>query len=469
MDGGGIDDMSKHTKHAKAVKKIEEAFQAGKYAEALDFCNIAISLNPRDIVAYRAKARLLQIQRDFAEAEKYYDAAEKRGALNADDLANRGIVKSEQQKYDDAIKDFDAALKLKPDYLHAYIQRGASQWEMRRWPEALANFREANRIDPNHANAQWILGLLLLQQGEFKEGWPLYDTRWRSDRFKSRPLLTQKPQWTPGSEAKSVLVWGEQGIGDQVIYGSLLLALKQRVEKVTAMVDPRLISIFSRSMPDIEFMSHLEKVRSDSYEAHVPFASLGSCLVESIDDIAKNAARRYLKPDPDRVAAIRAEAGFAEGDRVIGLSWASGAIKIGPHKSINLEELLPILKLPGYKFLNLQYGSSKDAVEHFNQTHGTSIVTTSVDLMKDIEGLAASCAACDRLVAISSSTVHVAGAIGVPVHLMDANKLWYWGNKDGDQSLWYPSIKIYPRDNVIAPWDNVVHKVLSDLLGVNND
>lgn len=463
MDGGGIDTMSNHTKHQRAIKKIETAFQAGKYAEALDLCNVAIALNPKDIVAYRAKARLLQIQRDFAGAEKYYDAAEKRGELTADDLVNRGIVKAEQQKYDEGIKDFDRALKLKPDYLLAYIQRGASQWEMRRWPEALESFREANKIDPTHANAQWILGLLLLQQGEFKEGWPLYDTRWRSDRFKSRPLLTQKPQWTTASDAKSVLVWGEQGIGDQVIYGSLLPALKQRVEKVTAMVDPRLISIFSRSMPDIEFMSHIDKIRSDAYDAHIPFASLGSCFVESVNDISTYAAREYLKPDPKRVEAIRAEAGFDPIDRVIGVSWVSSAIKIGPHKSVNLEQLLPILKLPGYKFLNLQYGSSKAAVEKFNEAYGTNIVTTSVDLLKDIEGLAAACAACDLLVAISSSTVHIAGAIGTPVKLMDANKLWYWGNKDGDQSLWYPSVKIYPRDNMIAPWDNVIEKVRSEL------
>ena len=463
MDGGGIDTMSNHTKHQKAIKKIETAFQAGKYAEALDLCNVAIALNPKDIVAYRAKARLLQIQRDFAGAEKYYDAAEKRGELTADDLVNRGIVKAEQQKYDEGIKDFDRALKLKPDYLLAYIQRGASQWEMRRWPEALESFREANKIDPTHANAQWILGLLLLQQGEFKEGWPLYDTRWRSDRFKSRPLLTQKPQWNPSSEAKSVLVWGEQGIGDQVIYGSLLTALKQRVEKVTAMVDPRLISIFSRSMPDIEFMSHIDKIRSDAYDAHIPFASLGSCFVESVDDIAKYAARKYLKPDPARVKAICDEAGFTGNDKVIGVSWVSSAIKIGPHKSVNLEQLLPILRLPGYKFLNLQYGSSKAAVEKFNEAYGTNIVTTSVDLLKDIEGLAAACAACDLLVAISSSTVHIAGAIGTPVKLMDANKLWYWGNKDGDHSLWYPSVKIYPRDNMIAPWDNVIEKVRSEL------
>lgn len=451
------------TKHQKVIKRIEAAFQAGKYAEALDLCNVAIALAPKDMVAYRAKARLLQIQREFAQAERYYDAAEKRGPLNADDFVNRGIVKAEQQRYDEGIADFNRALKMNPSYLHAYIQRGASEWEMRRWDDALISFREANKLKADDPNAQWILGLLLLQQGEFKEGWPLYETRWKSERFKSRPLVTSKPQWTKDSTAKSVLVWGEQGIGDQIIYGSLLPAIRQRAERVTAMVDPRLISIFKRSMPDIEFISNIDRVRADAHEEHIPFASLGSCFIEKLDDISAYAAREYLKPDLERVAKIKADAGFDAIDRVIGISWTSSAIKIGPHKSVQLEELLPILRLPGYKFLNLQYGSSKKAVDHFNETHGTNIVTTDIDLFKDIEGVAAACAVCDLIVAISSSTVHIAGAIGVPVKLMDANKLWYWGNKQGDYSLWYPSVKIYPRDNMIAPWDNVIEKVRSEL------
>ena len=243
-------------KYQKLIKRIEENFQAGKYAEAMDLCNYAISMFPKDIVAYRAKARLLQIQRDFAGAEQYYNAAEKRGKLTADDLVNRGVVKSEQQKYDSAIEDFTAALSIKPDYLHAHIQRGAANWEMHRWDEALADFRKANEIAPEDPNSNWILGLLLLQQNEFKEGWPLYETRWKSDRFKSRRLITQKPQWSLESKAKSVLVWGEQGIGDQIIYGSLIPAIRQRTDKVTAMVDPRLIKLFKTSMPDVDFVAN---------------------------------------------------------------------------------------------------------------------------------------------------------------------------------------------------------------------
>jgi tetratricopeptide (TPR) repeat protein len=461
VDGCGGNDMSKH---AKVIKKIEAAFKAGKYNEALDLCNYAISIAPKDIVAYRAKARLLQIQREFAEAERYYDAAGRRGKLDADDYLNRGICKSEQQKYDAAIEDFTKALEIKPEYLHALIQRGASHWEMRRWGEAMESFKAANELAPEDATANWILGLLALQQNDFKTGWPLYERRWASERFKSRPLQSDKPQWNKQPELRSVLVWGEQGIGDQIIYGSLLPAIRKNADKVTAMVDPRLVSIFNRSMPEVTFISHLEKVAANQHDSHIPFASIGRCFVHELNDIDTHAARRYLKADPELVEKYRAETGFTKDKLTVGISWTSSAIKIGPHKSVRLDQMLPFLK-DEYQILNLQYGSSKIAVDAFNREHGTNIVTTSVDLVKNFEGLAALCSLCDVIVAVSSTTVHLAGALGCRVLLMDANKLWYWGNKHGDMSAWYPNVKIFQRDNMIAPWDNVIEQVRKELEG----
>jgi tetratricopeptide (TPR) repeat protein len=451
-------------KYQKSIKQIEAKFQAGKYAEALDLCHYAITLDPRQMVAYQAKARLLQIQRNFAESERYYTAAEKRGKLSADDFINRGIVKSEQQKYDEAVGDFTKALALKPEYLHAIIQRGAAHWEMHRWSEALRDFRRANELSPEDPNANWILGLLLLQQNEFEEGWPLYETRWRSDRFKSRRLVTDKKQWSLKSEAKSVLLWGEQGLGDQIIYGSLIPAIRERTEKVTAMVDPRLIKLFKTSMPSVDFIANTEQVRSDLHEEQIPFASVGWSFVQAKEDIPKYVARNYLKADPELVKKYRAELGLDPKKLTIGVSWISAALKIGPHKSVTLEELLPILKLDA-NFVNLQYGSEKKAVDQFNATHQTQILTSSVNMYMDMDGLAALCEICDVIVAISSSTVHLAGAMGRPVLLMDANKLWYWGNKDGDRSLWYPSVQIFPRDNMISPWGNVIELVKLELEG----
>lgn len=456
------------SKHAKIIKQIESAFQAKKYNEALDLCNYAIALNPKDMVAYRAKARLLQILREFSEAEKYYDAAERRGELTADDFVNRGIVKGEQQKYDEAIADFDKALAMNPKYLHALIQRGACQWEMRRWDEAYENFKLANEVSPDDPNANWILGLLALQRNDFKTGWPMYEKRWKSERFKSRPLVTQKPQWIPNSVMKSVLVWGEQGVGDQIIYASLLPAIRQTADRVTAMMDPRLLSLFKRSMPEIDFVSHLDPIPSELHDSQIPFASLGGCFIEKLEDIDTYAARKYLKADPELIEKYRAETGFTKDKLTVGITWASSAIKIGPHKSIRIEEMVPFLK-DEYQILNLQYGSSKEAVDKFNRDFGTNVYTTTANLWKDFESVAALCAMCDVIVSVSSSTVHLAGALGVPVLLMDANKLWYWGNKHGNVSAWYPSVKIFHRENMLAPWDKVVGEVTKELEGIEHD
>lgn len=81
----------------------------------------------------------------------------------------------------------------------------------------------------------------------------------------------------------------------------------------------------------------------------------------------------------------------------------------------------------------------------------------------DLEGVAALCSVCNVIVAVSSSTVHLAGALSVPVLLMDANKLWYWGNKDGNRSLWYPSIRIFPREKMGAPWTPVIERVAAEV------
>ena len=445
------------------IDGVEKFFKAKKYEDALDLCNYGIAKHPTSGILCRAKAKLLQTVGRFREAIKAYGLLIETGNALAEDYYNRGMCYSELQKYEEAIADQNGSLKVDPKFYMAYMQRGASQWELRRWDEALDSFRKAHEINSTDPNCQWILGLLSLQMNDFKTGWPLYDTRWQSERFKSPRLNTDKPQWTKESGAKSVLVWGEQGIGDQIIYGTLLPTVRSHTEQMTAMVEPRLIPLFERSMPDIEFIPNTSQVPADKHETQIPFASLGASLIESKEDIVKYAKRNYLKADPERIAALRSEMGIAEGDFVVGVSWISSAMKIGPHKSMKLDEMLPIFSMSGIKFVNLQYGHIKQDLADFEAKRGIKILQSSVDNWKDLDGLAALCSLCNVIVSISSSTVHMAGALGVPVLLMDANKLWYWGNKDGDRSLWYPSVRIFPRDHVTASWKPQIEAVAYEL------
>jgi hypothetical protein len=402
----------------------------------------------------RALGKVYQQLRHFARAEEYFTALIKHNAPMFDDYLSRATVRNEQSKYPQVIEDLDRAELINQDSVDLYLKRGGAHWEMRDYVNARRDFEQALKMQPNYPDAVWINGLLDLQEGQFVTGWPRYEARWRSARFKSNRLVTTKPQWSPGSGLKRVLVWGEQGIGDQIFYASMLNRLRYETDKVTMLVDPRLIPLFSRSMPTIDFLPNTSEVEAGDHDSHLPIASIGAQFVKSLDDIPQVASRSYLKADPERVAALRAR--LPVGLPLVGLSWTSAAVKIGPHKSMALETLKPVLELP-YRFVNLQYVSS------VTDSGDPRIMNPKINTRDDFETLAALLELCDVVVSVSSSTVHLAGALGRPVKLMDANKLWDWGNKSGDQSLWYPSVKVFPRDHVLAPWDNVVQRVYEEL------
>lgn len=381
------------------------------------------------------------------------------------DMANyifsEATKRANADNFDEAVGVYNNILDIAHAIPVAYSQRGRCHWEMRRWFQAKKDFEESVRLDPTNDDFAWTLGLINLQLNKFKEGWENYERRWGSKVFKSPRLSTNKPQWKPGMDAKKVLVWCEQGLGDQIIYSSLLPELQKHVEEVTVMIDARLTLPLSRAMPGIKFLHHDARIKLDDHDAHIPIASLGSYFIHSLNDIPAKVARHYMQADPKRMNKIKRELGIKDGDLVIGLSWASTAGAIGKHKSCPLKDMEPILewgKQNGYKFLSLQYGIPQEEMAAYPEI----MYPKDVDMFFDIDGVCAAIALCDRVVSVSNVNVHMAGAMGRPVHLLDANKLWYWYNRVGMTSLWYPTVKIYPRDNMLAPWGKQINQIIKD-------
>jgi ADP-heptose:LPS heptosyltransferase len=334
---------------------------------------------------------------------------------------------------------------------------------MRRWDKAYEDFNKALLHDPDSADAKWTMGLMEMQLGNFERGWELYDERWNSPSFKSPALKTKLPRWEPCKGYKSVLVWCEQGIGDQILYGSLLLALKSYTEKVTVMMDVRLIGLFQRHYPEINFIPHSSKVQNSEYDSQIPIGSIGRHFINKVKDIEEVGDVKYIVPDPERVKQAKHELDIQPGEFVVGLSWASTAPRIDKHKSIELKNLLGLWDIPNVKVVNLQYGKPDYEIEPFEQETGKIIRQTMVNNFFDLEGVAAIMSLCDAVVSVSNANVHIAGALGVPTYVLDANKLWYWNHKNGRNSLFYPSVRLYPRDNMNAPWDKQVEELIQDL------
>lgn len=371
----------------------------------------------------------------------------------------KGTEAADAGKYDEAISILNNINATLPVMTAAQLQAGRCHWEMHRWDQARRHFMAAAQLEPNNDDAAWTIGLLSLQVGDFVTGWKNYERRWGSKTFKSPKLHTKHPKWERNSGMRRPLVWCEQGLGDQILYASLIDRLAREVEHVTVMVDLRLVNLLHRgcTAENVTILSHNSRIKMSEHDSHIPIASLASYFIESVWDIPDERATHYIKADPHRVTLLAKELRLTEkcNDRVIGLTWASTAPIIGPHKSVGLDALRPLFDLPNTKFLNLQYGEAQKEGIDFHP----NLITTHIDTFLDLENVAALIELCDVVVSPSGANVHLAGAMGKPVMLLDSNKLWYWNHKSGSKSLWYPNVEIYQRENMNAPWDLQVKQI----------
>ena len=373
-----------------------------------------------------------------------------------------GVNLANEDKFEEAISKFNPLAELFQPMVQSLIQRGRAQWEMRRWDKAMEDFQKARLMDPENTDIRWTMALMHLQQALFVEGWKTFEYRWESKKFDSPRLKTKKPRWSNNSGYKDVLVWSEQGVGDQILYCSLLHEIKKQTPVLTVMMDARLIPLFKRSMPSIDFIP--QNARVSEIDAQIPMGSLVPEFIQSKEDIKKIRKDAFLIADYSRASEIRAGLNIKHGERLVGISWISGAPRIGNHKSVSLEELLPILKIPNMRFVNLQYGDHYEDIYNLEKDHGVRIeLVPEVDNTTDLDGLAALITACDCVVTVSNVTGHIAGAVGTPTFLLDSNKLWYWNNTRGNRNLWYPSVKTYRKSYATAPWTAQVADIERDL------
>lgn len=384
----------------------------GEKQKAYAAFTAALALDPRD------PAALNGVGNDYLEREDFARAA---------DHFRRALA--EEPNFAKARKNYAYALSLLGELAPA---RGA--------------FEDLLARHPDFADGHMDYGLFLLSIADYGRGWAEYDWRWKSEQYQERDWSGGLPRWdgTPLGR-RHLLLWGEQGIGDHILYATMLPDIIARAAgRITVAVEDRLVALFARSLADYP-VSVIARGAACDADTHCPFGSMGQWVRRRPDDFSGSGV--FLKPDPRRVAELRRRyAAFGRpGDRLIGLSWRSANWHIGHYKSLSLNTLRPILERPGTVWVNLQYGDASQEVAAF--TRDTGIVIHSdpdIDSMHDLDGLAAQIAALDGVVSSSNSTVHIAGALGAPCHVLLAQgrgRLWYWP-RQGERTPWYDSIRL---------------------------
>ncbi|HYT48294.1 MAG TPA: tetratricopeptide repeat protein, partial [Burkholderiales bacterium] len=338
----------------------------GRNAEAVESFDRALALKPDDVAALALRGNaLFQLER-HAEALASYDAALAIEPNAARVLNNRGYALLALARLDEALASYQAALALDPDYAEALVNCGNVLGALDCYEDADRHYDQALVIEPALAEAKWNKSLLHLSRGRFADGWPLYEQRWLGGIKGAVPRGYPQPRWNGEHMRGTLLVWGEQGLGDQILHAGMIPELAGRAGAVVLEVEPRLVDLFARSFPGVSIVPLAPDLFAGPLDAHVPIGSLGAYLRP---DWQAFRPRAYLVADRSRADALRARLKH-DGHTVVGLSWRSVAPLIGKSKSAQLTDFAEVLRMPGCRFVDLQYGDTRADRERLERELG---------------------------------------------------------------------------------------------------
>jgi hypothetical protein len=358
------------------------------------------------------------------------------------------------------------ALAYRDDRPDIHVTLGSSLFALGNTEEAMAAYQRALAVDPDFPDAQFHMGLIHLMCGNYREGWQGFEQRFRRAKNKGmRPCL---PRWDGTSlRGRTLLVMREQGLGDEIMYSSCYQQVVNEARHCVFECDPRLQQLFLRSFPEATFYSLGDpqaNARVDpgmTIDARVYAGSLPFYLRRSADDFPQH--QGYLMPDAQKVSYWRTRLSLLGAGLKVGISWRGGTVFTHrERRSLLLRELLPVLSVPGVRWVNLQYGKRADEISELYSNHGIVIADWPEAIDGDYDETAALVSALDLVISVCTSVVHLTGALGKSVWVMSALvPEWRYG-LGGSSMPWYPSARLF-RQTAQGAWEPVVFSVEQSL------
>ncbi|EDP65320.1 TPR domain protein [alpha proteobacterium BAL199] len=335
------------------------------------------------------------------------------------------------------------------------------------WNRAVRAGRRSLVLDPRSDSNAFDLGMLLLSLGRWTEGWPLYDRRLRLKHARPRPDRLPQPFWDGHTDPKlSLAVWGDQNVGDEMQFASLLPEMALRVGHVVLECDPRLVPLFARSFPEFDVVARADppdpRLTAPSVGAQIPQGHLGRLLRPDSASFGCG-PQSWLIPDPSRVADLRARYHARSGGRpLIGIAWKSSNAAF-KGKNVPLAQWGSLLREQDALFLSVQYGDVSADLNEARTAIGVDIAhDPEIDALSDLDGFAAQLAATDMVISISNSTIHQACGLGRPAWgILHIRPDWRWG-VERDTCPWFPTLRLY-RQATRGDWTPVLEAVDRDL------
>ena len=491
-------------------------YRLGRLSRSLDFFQKAWEIDPKDAEIYQ-KLGLVAWKLDMLEAaEKFYRIECQLAPNNANALINLAGVLRDQSKFAEAIEILRTAIYAHPENHELWNSMGTVVNDSGNPQEAQTFYLEALRLKPsygrahnNMANVYELLGepekalphyvealkdpadeteeatmrhsrsLVLLAAGKIAEGWEANAARLDPNRAGATLFSMQCPMWDGADPAqirgKKLLVVGEQGLGDEVLFMSIIQDIQDAVGpdgELRIACEYRLMPLVKRSFPDAIVSNHLSatlegrEIRTaklaEGADFWTPMASPLRAFRPSLESFPDR--KGFLRPDPDYVQQFRDQiAGFGDGLKV-GVLWKS--LRMDAHRSkffSAFDAWQDILQVKGVDFVNLQYGDVDTELALAEERFGVRIhQPTGIDLKMELDRVAALSSACDLVIGPMNATTNLAAACGTRVWFMHSSRsAWTLFGLDNRQP-WYPHCRSFTAPG-FANWDVIMPEIARNL------
>lgn len=439
------------------------ARKRGRMEEALHLLRAAIEADPqRHLNYFELGTTLIKLER-FEEALPEFLRAVQIAPHFQAAVVNIGAVLERLERIEEALPWCQRALELDPNCHIAHYNLGNVLRELGQFAEADRLFARSIELCPDSAKAHWNRAYCHLVQGRYREGWQEYE--WREQAGEVTIDRYTQPRWDGSSLAgKTLLVHGEQGLGDEILFASCVPDVISQAARVILVCDPRLEPLFARSFPQavVYGWQRLKDWSPAPVQEHVDYQIPAGSLPLFLRPTAESFPRRerYLLPEQAKVERWRRRLAALGPGLAVGISWQAGGQPVERRKrSMSLAQWRQLCSVPGTKIINLQYGERHDELQAARRELGLTIHHfDDCDPLIDLDDFAALIAALDLVISVGNATVHLAGALGAEAWtLLPLVPSWRWLSAT-DYSPWYASVRLF-RQPRRGAWEPVIDEV----------
>ncbi len=437
------------------IKKGELLTGLKIHNEAIDCFKNALKLAPKNLqILNSIGANLLEIG-EAKDALEYFIQCIKIDETIAILYNNAGLAAYKMNKFNESINYFNLCINKSPTTGYFYNNRGLSFQALKKLNLAMEDFNKCTSLDPKYPESYWNKSLIHLFQGNYKDGWELYEYRWQSFA-KEWARDYPKKLWLGNESIKNkvIFIYPEQGHGDFIhCYRYVALLKNFHPKKIILEVTEPFYKLISTQDPEIEVIG--PNIQPSKFDFYSPIMSLPLAFKTEISNVPNKCPYLLTNLNKNKIW----EKKFKNYKQLrVGLCWSGNPLHKNNHnRSMSLEDFYELISLP-FEYHSLQKGMTHEEQKLIKN----SDVIDHQDSLKDFSDTASLIKMMDVVISVDTVIAHLAAALGKKTCLLLPDKSSFlWMNERKD-SPWYPSIKIF-RQSTLGDWSKPLKELISDL------